>query len=57
MVLSKHILLMDGPDSKGLIYHVMGVLLKYNLNVIHNDEYVTPAGQFFMRTEFEGAFR
>ncbi|WP_026260634.1 formyltetrahydrofolate deformylase [Spirosoma luteum] len=47
---------MDGPDSKGLIYHVTGVLLKHNLNVIHNDEYVTPAGQFFMRTEFEGTF-
>ena len=56
MVLNKHILLMDGPDSKGLIYHVTGVLLKHNLNVIHNDEYVTPAGQFFMRTEFEGTF-
>jgi formyltetrahydrofolate deformylase len=56
MGLNKHILLMDGPDSKGLIYHVTGVLLKHNLNVIHNDEYVTPAGQFFMRTEFEGIF-
>ncbi|WP_020605727.1 formyltetrahydrofolate deformylase [Spirosoma spitsbergense] len=51
---TKHILLMDGPDSKGLIYHVMGVLLRHNLNVIHNDEYVTPDGRFFMRTEFEG---
>ena len=51
---TKHILLMDGPDSKGLIYHVMGVLLRHNLNVIHNDEYVSPAGRFFMRTEFEG---
>ena len=53
---SKHILLMDGPDSKGLIYHVMGVLLRHGLNVIHNDEYVSPAGRFFMRTEFEGDF-
>jgi formyltetrahydrofolate deformylase len=50
----KHILLMEGPDSKGLIYHVMGVLLRHHLNVIHNDEYVSPAGRFFMRTEFEG---
>lgn len=49
----KHILLMDGPDSKGLIYHVTGVLFRHNLNIIHNDEYVSPSGQFFMRTEFE----
>jgi len=53
---SKHILLMDGPDSKGLIYHVTGVLYRHGLNIIHNDEYVSPAGQFFMRTEFEGTF-
>ncbi|GAB2572608.1 formyltetrahydrofolate deformylase [Spirosoma areae] len=49
----KHILLMDGPDSKGLIYQVTGVLYGHNLNIIHNDEYVSPSGQFFMRTEFE----
>lgn len=44
---------MDGPDSKGLIYHVTGVLFRHNLNIIHNDEYVSPSGRFFMRTEFE----
>ncbi|WP_461100027.1 formyltetrahydrofolate deformylase [Spirosoma luteolum] len=54
--LDKHILLMEGPDSKGLIYHVTGVLFRHNLNIIHNDEYVSPAGRFFMRTEFEGSF-
>ncbi|WP_405520316.1 formyltetrahydrofolate deformylase [Spirosoma sp. KNUC1025] len=47
---------MDGPDSKGLIYHVTGVLFRHNLNIIHNDEYVSPSGRFFMRTEFEGQF-
>ena len=47
---------MDGPDKKGLIYHVTGVLYRHNLNVIHNDEYVSPSGRFFMRTEFEGTF-
>ena len=52
----KHILLMDGPDSKGLIYHVTGVLFRHNLNIIHNDEYVSPSGHFFMRTEFNGQF-
>ncbi|GAB4045954.1 formyltetrahydrofolate deformylase [Spirosoma litoris] len=55
-VTDKHILLMDGPDSKGLIYHVTGVLFRHNLNIIHNDEYVSPSGRFFMRTEFEGTF-
>jgi formyltetrahydrofolate deformylase len=54
--ITKHILLMDGPDNKGLIYHVTNVLYKHDLNIIHNDEYVSPAGRFFMRTEFEGAF-
>ncbi|GAB3987529.1 formyltetrahydrofolate deformylase [Spirosoma daeguense] len=52
-VSDKHVLLMDGPDSKGLIYHVTGVLFRHSLNIIHNDEYVSPSGQFFMRTEFE----
>lgn len=52
----KHILLMDGPDNKGLIYHVTGVLFRHSLNVIHNDEYVSPSRRFFMRTEFEGTF-
>jgi len=49
---TKHILLMDGPDNKGLIYHVTGVLFRHGLNIIRNDEYVSPDGQFFMRTEF-----
>lgn len=53
----KHILLMDGPDSKGLIYHVTGVLFRHGLNIIHNDEYVSPSGRFFMRTEFEAGSR
>ena len=44
---------MDGPDNKGLIYHVTGVLFRHGLNIIHNDEYVSPSGRFFMRTEFE----
>lgn len=48
---------MDGPDSKGLIYHVTGVLFRHNLNIIHNDEYVSPSGRFFMRTEFEAGSR
>jgi formyltetrahydrofolate deformylase len=52
--MTKHILLMDGPDAPGLIHHVTGILFRHNLNIIRNDEYVSPDGQFFMRTEFEG---
>ena len=51
--MTKHILLMDGPDGPGLIHHVTGVLFRHGLNIIRNDEYVSPDGQFFMRTEFD----
>ncbi len=44
---------MDGPDAKGLIFHVTSVLYKNECNIISQDEYVSPDGQFFMRTEFE----
>jgi formyltetrahydrofolate deformylase len=56
--MAKHILLMDGPDAKGLIFHVTSVLYRNECNIISQDEYVSPYtegvdGQFFMRTEFE----
>jgi formyltetrahydrofolate deformylase len=50
--MTKHILLMDGPDAKGLIYHVTSVLYANQCNILRQDEYVSPSGQFFMRTEF-----
>jgi formyltetrahydrofolate deformylase len=58
--MTKHILLMDGPDAKGLIFHVTSVLYRNECNIISQDEYVSPAtegvdGRFFMRTEFESA--
>ncbi|NBA88796.1 formyltetrahydrofolate deformylase [Emticicia sp. CRIBPO] len=52
--MTKHILLMDGPDAKGLILHVATVLFANGCNIIRQDEYVSPSGQFFMRTEFVG---
>ncbi|KAB7729087.1 formyltetrahydrofolate deformylase [Rudanella paleaurantiibacter] len=55
MTNSRHILLMDGPDQRGLIYHVTNILFRQGLNIIRNDEYVSPDGQFFMRTEFESS--
>ncbi|WP_084165748.1 formyltetrahydrofolate deformylase [Dyadobacter crusticola] len=53
-MIQKHILLMDGPDHKGLIYQVTRILFTHNQNIIRNDEYVSPSRYFFMRTEFEG---
>jgi len=50
----RHILLMHGPDHKGLIYKVTRILFEHNQNIIRNDEYVSPSKYFFMRTEFEG---
>jgi formyltetrahydrofolate deformylase len=52
--MKRHILLMNGPDSKGLIHKVVGVMLEFGQNIISQDEYVSPDGKFFMRTEFEG---
>ena len=53
-MMQRHILLMDGPDHKGLIYKVTRILFEHNQNIIRNDEYVSPSKYFFMRTEFEG---
>ncbi len=53
-MIDHHILLMHGPDHKGLIYQVTKTLFEHNQNIIRNDEYVSPSGYFFMRTEFDG---
>ena len=53
VTMTKHILLMDGPDAKGLIFNVTSVLYKNECNILSQDEYVSPDRQFFMRTEFE----
>ncbi|MGL4632592.1 MAG: formyltetrahydrofolate deformylase [Leadbetterella sp.] len=47
-----YILLMKGPDAKGLIFQVTRVLFENNCNILKQDEYVSPDGQFFMRTAF-----
>lgn len=51
--MEKHILLMKGPDAKGLIFHVTRVVFELEGNIIRQDEYVSPDGHFFMRTELE----
>lgn len=52
----KHfILLVECPDSKGLIYKITSKLYDTGLNIIKNDEFVEPLnGRFFMRSEFSG---
>lgn len=53
--MAKHTLLMEGPDAKGLIFHVTSVLYNNECNILRQDEYVSPNGWFFMRTEFVSA--
>ncbi len=55
--MNKHILLVDCPDSKGLICKITGVLSAHHVNIEKNGEYVDHSSKkFFMRTEFSGAF-
>jgi formyltetrahydrofolate deformylase len=53
--LGNHVLLIDGPDQKGLIYKVTGAIFNNKLNIISNHEFVDPqSDHFFMRSEFTG---
>ena len=50
-----HLLLIDCPDAKGLVYAVTGVLYRHDFNIISNHEFVDSTTQhFFMRTAFAG---
>lgn len=54
--MTTHLLLIDCPDGKGLVYNITGVLYRYGYNITTNHEFVDPASEhFFMRTEFTGA--
>lgn len=56
MVMEK-ILLIECPDSKGLIAQITNICYKHQLNIVRNTEYVDPqTGQFYMRTQLEGLF-
>lgn len=49
------VLLVKSPDEVGLINRITGVLLRGDLNVVANAEYVDrETNWFFMRTEFDG---
>ncbi len=55
--MNNHILLIDCPDQKGLIYNITKILADNNLNIVKNDEFVDKSAKhFFMRTEFSGKF-
>lgn len=55
--MEKKVLLVECPDSKGLIAQITNICYKHQLNIIRNTEYVDPdSGQFFMRTQLEGIF-
>ena len=50
-------LLIECPDSKGLIAQITNICYKHQLNITRNTEYVDPlTGRFYMRTQLEGIF-
>ena len=50
-------LLIECPDSKGLIAQITNICYKHQLNITRNTEYVDPlTGRFYMRTKLEGIF-
>lgn len=56
-MMTEKILLIECPDSKGLIAQITNICYKHQLNIIRNTEYVDPeTGQFYMRTHLEGIF-
>lgn len=51
--MQQQILLVDCPDSPGLISKITGVLYRRDCNIVRNQEFVDAAtGRFFMRTVF-----
>lgn len=51
----KHTVLITCQDMKGLVFNISSVLLKNNLNIERNDEFVDKSSnQFFMRTLVNG---
>lgn len=54
--MEQRILLTECTDDVGLIAKVTGVCFKYNLNIVHQDQFASQDGRFFMRTVLEGNF-
>lgn len=52
---TKHTLLIDCNDAKGLIYKITDLLYRFNLNIVLNREFVdSDSNHFFMRSVLEG---
>jgi formyltetrahydrofolate deformylase len=55
--MNSHILLINCPDCKGLVYLITKVLYDHDVNIIRNGEFVDhDNAHFYMRTEFSGNF-
>ncbi len=53
--MTDHVLRIDCPDEKGIVYRVTGALFHAGYNIISNQEFVDSAtAHFFMRTTFAG---
>ena len=53
--MAKHVLMIESPDEKGLVYRITGHVYRRDLNITANGEFVEPGtGRFYMRTEVEG---
>lgn len=53
--MSSQVLLVECDDRRGLVHAITGVLLRHNVNVVGNQEFVErTSARFFMRTEFDG---
>lgn len=53
--MNSQIVLIECRDQKGLVHAITGVILRHDLNIVSNNEFVDPvSGRFYMRTEIEG---
>ncbi|MGM0507673.1 MAG: formyltetrahydrofolate deformylase [Fusobacteriota bacterium] len=56
--MNKHILSITCDDAQNLVHKITGVISKYGLNIINNNEFVEKeAKKFFMRTKFSGEIK
>ncbi len=54
--MEQKILLTECSDAVGLIARVTSICFKYNLNIVHQDQFASEDGRFFMRTVLSGIF-
>lgn len=54
--MEQKILLTECSDAVGLIARVTNICFKYNLNIVHQDQFASADARFFMRTVLSGIF-